>query len=1092
MNYYEQIQSKLKSFYKKYYTNQLIKGLILFIALGLSYFILTSLVEYFLWLPKKGRIVLFWLFITVEGYLLVKFVGEPLLKLLNAKKGISLEELSKVVGRHFKEVQDKLINVLQLKTSAENSDLLLASIEQKSKELAPIPFNKAINYKVNLRYIKYALAPLVLILLFLFTDILGGFSDSFERVVRYNTAYQPPAPFSFYLKNDLQNVLQGSGVTLEIETKGKVIPEEARIFFNNQEYYLTKKGDGIFEFTFDQIQRDVNFYLEANGVRSESYGIDVRKTPVMKEIILDLNFPAYTREINRTLEAPKNIVVPEGTLVTWRIKASNVDNIKFKSRGKQDLFNKTGKSEYSLDKRLRNSFNYEISSSNEFVEDYENITFRVNVVKDESPKIEVQTNIDSLNNEPKYFLGQISDDYGLSKLQLVYQIKDNPETRKTFRLGLNTETLQTFYYSFPENLDLIEGQGYELFFEVFDNDAINGSKKSTSDVFYYRVRTEQEIEQQLLEDQRNYIQDLENSLLSQKRQKEQLKEIQNDLQNKQDMNWNDKNKLEKLMQRQKQYQQMMEKQTNNLLESLDQKKEEDQRLQSNKEELKKRIEELKKLKKQDKLLRELERLAQKLDKEEITRKTKQLAEQNKQQERSLERILELTKRFYVEQKTTQIANQLEELAKKQEELSKKQTNTENEQSKQDELNKEFNELEKELGVLKKDNEDLKKPMDLPDVSDEQYEVNKEQEKAKQNLSQQKPSEAKKNQKKAAQQMRKMSQKMMQTMMDMQAKSIEENADDLRKILKNLITFSFKQENLMNDFSEIDFQHPDFGKNLKKQNQLKTYFEHIDDSLYVLSMRVPQISSRLQNELADAHYNLDESLENFTERRFGSGTSNQQYVMTAANNIADFLSDLLNNMNNTSSSMSGKGKKSNSFSLPNIIQQQKGLSEKMKNGMSKQKNSKGQDKEGSREGKNKQDRDNGELYRIFQQQNQLKQQLQDVLREGSDPKGQGKKVIKSMEQLENEILEKGFNQEVIQRMQNLEYELLKLDNAALEQNKDKNRKSTTNKTQYTRRRALEIESKKAFFKQLEILNRQSLPLRQNYRKRVQEYFSKKKQ
>ncbi len=97
---------------------------------------------------------------------------------------------------------------------------------------------------------------------------------------------------------------------------------------------------------------------------------------------------------------------------------------------------------------------------------------------------------------------------------------------------------------------------------------------------------------------------------------------------------------------------MMERQTENLQQSLEQKTEETESLQNKKQQLKKRIEELLTLNKQKKLLDELQKIANKLDKEELFKKTKQLAQQNKQQERSLERILELTKRFYVEEKTT--------------------------------------------------------------------------------------------------------------------------------------------------------------------------------------------------------------------------------------------------------------------------------------------------------------------------------------------------------------------------------------------------------------------------------------------------------
>ena len=65
-------------------------------------------------------------------------------------------------------------------------------------------------------------------------------------------------------------------------------------------------------------------------------------------------------------------------------------------------------------------------------------------------------------------------------------------------------------------------------------------------------------------------------------------------------------------------------------------------------------------------------------------------------------------------------------------------------------------------------------------------------------------------------MKEMSAKMQQAMMEMEMDSMEENLDDLRKILENLVTFSFKQEHLMNRFDEISTAHPDFGISLKNK------------------------------------------------------------------------------------------------------------------------------------------------------------------------------------------------------------------------------------------------------------------------------------
>lgn len=1096
MSGYSIIQKKLEGFYKKFYTNELIKGFILFSSLGLLYFLFTLYLEYFLWLKPLSRTILFWTFIVVEVYLFYRFILLPLTKLARIKAGISDAESSKIIGDHFPEVQDKLLNILQLKKENEETELLLASIEQKAKELQPIPFRKAINFKKNTKYVKYLSIPLAIWLISLISGTSKDLTNSLNRVVNYQAEYTPPAPFEFILETTDLSVIQGKSFTLLLSTKGDFIPQEAKIFYNDQEYFLQEKSSGIFTFTFTNVTEPIDFYIKANEVVSYDYTLNVIKTPTIQNITLDLDYPGYTRRKDEKINNTGNILVPEGTKVEWEVSTNQTDKVDFIEREERVSLEKKEKDLFSIQKIIRRSLTYQIASSNKELKDYEKLPYSIKVVKDEFPTILVQSNIDSLDRGDAQFAGQISDDYGLSKLELVYYNEETPEIFKVLELPINKESIQTFFYQFPDQLNLTEGIDYELFFRVFDNDAVNGKKKAISKKFSYRQKTEEEIESEILQEQRNTIQDLEKTIQKQKDQKKVLDELQNEIQNKKDINWNDKKKVDEFIKRQKQYKEMMERQTDNLQETLEEKKEEEVSMQEKKNELQKRIEELKKLNKQQKLLDELQKMAEKLDKEDLVRKAKQLAQENKQQERSLERILELTKRYYVEEKSMQIANKLEELSKKQDSLS---NNPENTVDKQKEINKEFDKISKEMDELQEDNEKLKEPMDIPDLEEEREETKEELKQSEQNLQKQQKKQAKKNQKKAAKKMKQMSQQIQADLEAMQGNMIDENIGDLRRVLENLVTFSFQQEDLMNKFDEISVRHPDFGKNIKKQNEIKRYFEHIDDSLYVISMRVPQISAKIQTDLSNAHYNLDQSLENFAENRFSSGISNQQYVMTSANNLSDFLSNMLDNMQNSMSS-SGKGKgQGKSFSLPDLIQKQQGLSQQMQKGMKKGK--KGQEKDGKGgdkgkeqqqgKGQNQGDEEmNGELFQIYQQQQALRQQLQDAIKEGGEGAGDAKKALKTMEQLENEILEKGFNQGTLQRMRNLEYELLKLDKAAFEQGKDKKRKSNTNTASYKRNKIKELEFKKQFYNQIEILNRQSLPLQQDFEKKVQKYFSKK--
>ncbi len=163
MSNFETIKHKLEQFVKRYYTNELLKGAILFFAIGLFYLIVTLFVEYMLWLNSSARTILFWTFVAVEVGLFIKFIAIPLAHLFNLRQGINFETASKLIGNHFPEVNDKLLNVLQLNQNPQQSDLLIASIEQKSQELQPIPFKSAINFNSNTKYLKYAAIPIAIL-----------------------------------------------------------------------------------------------------------------------------------------------------------------------------------------------------------------------------------------------------------------------------------------------------------------------------------------------------------------------------------------------------------------------------------------------------------------------------------------------------------------------------------------------------------------------------------------------------------------------------------------------------------------------------------------------------------------------------------------------------------------------------------------------------------------------------------------------------------------------------------------------------------------------------------------------------------------
>ncbi|HRD37156.1 MAG TPA: DUF4175 domain-containing protein, partial [Bacteroidia bacterium] len=122
---------KLDEFIRKYYKNQLIKGALYSTALLVSAYLLVVLLEYLGEFSTTVRSILFYTFLFSSVFVLVKFIFIPLSKLKRYGKIISYEEAAAIIGTHFTNVQDKLLNVLQLQSERKFSgsdELLMASI----------------------------------------------------------------------------------------------------------------------------------------------------------------------------------------------------------------------------------------------------------------------------------------------------------------------------------------------------------------------------------------------------------------------------------------------------------------------------------------------------------------------------------------------------------------------------------------------------------------------------------------------------------------------------------------------------------------------------------------------------------------------------------------------------------------------------------------------------------------------------------------------------------------------------------------------------------------------------------------------------
>ena len=123
----------------------------------------------------------------------------------------------------------------------------------------------------------------------------------------------------------------------------------------------------------------------------------------------------------------------------------------------------------------------------------------------------------------------------------------------------------------------------------------------------------------------------------------------------------------------------------------------------------------------------------------------------------------------------------------------------------------------------------------------------------------------------------------------------EDMESLRKILENLVKLSFDQEDLITKVKNTPKNSPEFITIVRKQNKLADDSKIIEDSLFALSKRVIQIEATINQEITSIKSYMKKSTKELEARAAERATERQQLVMTATNNLALLLSEILEQM-----------------------------------------------------------------------------------------------------------------------------------------------------------------------------------------------------
>ena len=1112
---------KIEGFTRKYYLNRLIQGVLVGAVLWIVFYLLINGLEYFSWFPPKGRFVLFLFLLAGSGFVLVYHFLIPLFNLIRFRKKMSVEQASVLIGRFFPEIKDKLLNTIQLSnqaaTDADNA-LLAATIEQRSARLSPIRFSDAVDLRGNLKYLGIFFG--LLLLLILLMVFLPSFAvQPTQRIVNYEQSFEKPLPYQVEIEQDEIETTQGQEVKFNIHVTGGRIPDAFYVKSELGQQLMTKGSVNDFSYTFKNLYNDLTFTVVGGEYTSRPLHITVHPNPTLLSYRCDVRYPAYIHRSNETMEAKTRLIVPQGTNLTFSFITRDTEKITLTQDSLvTDLTAKNDIFEYQF--VAGQSTKFEVQVENTWNNTLDPLPFSVDVLPDAYPDIRVESFDEQLSTDV-YFSGLVTDDYGFTRLTFNCKVKEPIEKNivKTVPLDLK-QTRSSFFYQFNmDSLGIMPGQDMEVYFEVWDNDGYHGPKSKRSETFTYYKPSEAALDSIADQSSEDIMDRLSEKSQEANKLQDEIEKMLQDLIQKKDLDWSDKEKMKDLLERQQQMQEewnKLQEEQENLSDFM---KEHDLA----NEDLLKKQEQINKLfdevipEELQKLMEQIDKLLEEMPREQMQQMMQNIKQNNQSLQELLDRNLALLEQLKMEKDLTDLANKLDKLG---EELQKQNADNQdkegennqnkegekgdqngeqksdqngdqnNDQKSAEEAKEEFDKMMDELDQLLEKNKDLQQPFDMEKDEEMEQDIDQNLDDAMQNEQNGNQQQSKNQKKQAGKQMQQMAQNMMSMMQMGGMEQMAEDAHLMRILLENVVHASHEQEALMTDIGSLRTDDPSLVQKIVQQKEIADNFNMVRDSLRNVAMRQPMIQNFIFDELHTIENQTENSMKHLNGLKLSQATRHQQTAMMSMNNLALMIAESLEQMENSMegmgtpmSSCNNKQKKQGQQSMKNMQQLQQQLSDQLKQMQQQMQN--GQQSPNSM---------SEEFARMAAEQEMLRQGMQQML---NDMKENGQigddglnEIIKDMEQLEEELVNKKINQKMIERSQRIESRMLESQKAQEKREQEEKRKSNEYKGSHFERNIDEYLYEQSLKKNQEFLRTNPIEYAPYYKDKINDYYLKK--
>lgn len=417
--------------------------------------------------------------------------------LIPALRMVSDERVALYIEEREPALQSLLISAIE--TPAAESGIARALVERAAAQCRDIGYGARIEQR-RLKRNGFALAGAIIIA----TVVIGAgpspLRNSARALLLPMPAAQAAGVMSIVASPGNDTIARGADIAISAELHG-FNADEANVIVRDssgewKQWSMSPARErGKFEAVLFDVSRATDYYIEANMTRSPTYRIEVVDAPYVKSLTLEYQYPAYTGLPARRIEDAGDIVAPKGTIVRiialtsgpaaeGRLRLADARTIRMQpaSAGElQTTMRVLSDGLYhielpGIDGRMASaSAQYAITA----------IADNAPTVRIDKPGRDVKVNaVDEV-----FVSASADDDYGISKLELIYSVNGAPQQTKSLAApGASRQAATGAHTFFLEELSLKPGDFVSYFVRASDNNAIDGARSASTDIYFVQIK----------------------------------------------------------------------------------------------------------------------------------------------------------------------------------------------------------------------------------------------------------------------------------------------------------------------------------------------------------------------------------------------------------------------------------------------------------------------------------------------------------------------------------------------------------------------------------------------------------------------------